>query len=64
MGFESGEEGVIPTAYESERVAGFDHDAKHGDPDERPVFADSCAAAGLSRGSALTRRSIIPGSNG
>jgi hypothetical protein len=22
---------------ESERVAGFDHDAKHGDPDERPT---------------------------
>ena len=33
MGFESEREGVIPTGYESERVAGIDHDARHGDRD-------------------------------
>src|SRR3981189_1714147 len=49
MGFESEAGGAIPTGYESERVAGFDHDAKHGDPDERPAFTDPGAAAGLSR---------------
>jgi hypothetical protein len=50
MGFESEARGVIPTGYESERAAGFDHDAKHGDSDERPAFTDPCAAAGFSRG--------------
>ena len=49
MGYESEEGGVIPTGYESERVAGIDHDAKHGDPNERPAFTDPRAAAGLSR---------------
>jgi hypothetical protein len=47
MGFESGEGGVIPTGYESERVAGFDHDAKHGDRDERPAITDPGAAPGV-----------------
>ncbi len=47
MGYESGEGGVIPTGYESERVAGIDHDAKHGDPDERSTITDPGAAAGL-----------------
>src|SRR5258708_137805 len=37
MAYESGEEGVIPTGYESERAAEVDHDAKHGDPEERPT---------------------------
>ena len=30
--------------YESERVAGFDHDATHGDPDGRRTIADPGAA--------------------
>jgi hypothetical protein len=29
-----------PMGYGSERGAGSDHDAKHGDPDERPAFTD------------------------
>lgn len=29
---------MIPTSYESERVVGIDHDAKHTDPDERPAI--------------------------
>jgi hypothetical protein len=47
MGYESEAGGVIPTGYESERLAGIDHDAKHGDPDERPTFTSPGAAAGL-----------------
>ena len=50
MGYESGEGDMIPTGYESERAAGFDHDAKHGDPDERSTTTNPGAAAGLSRG--------------
>jgi hypothetical protein len=38
---------VIPTGFESEQVAGSDHDAKHGDPNERPAIPDLDAAAGL-----------------
>ena len=33
--------------YESERVAGIDHAAWHGDPNERPTVTDPGAAAGL-----------------
>jgi transposase InsO family protein len=47
MGYESGEGGVIPTGYESERGTGIDHDRTHGDPNERRTFADPGAAAGL-----------------
>ena len=36
---------MIPTGYESERVAGIDHDAKHGDPDEPPTTTNPGAAA-------------------
>jgi hypothetical protein len=42
MGFES-EQGVIPTGFESERLAGIDHDAKHGDRYER----NSCHAGSI-----------------
>jgi hypothetical protein len=38
---------VIPTGYESERVAGIDRDAKRGDPDERPTTTDPGTTAGL-----------------
>lgn len=46
MGYESEEGGVIPTGFESEG-AGSDHDAKHGDPYERPAFTNPGAAPGL-----------------
>src|SRR5208283_3218723 len=47
MGYESEEGGVIPTGYESERVAGIDHDATHGDPHERRTITDPGTASGL-----------------
>ena len=47
MGVESEQGGVIPTEFESERAAGSDHDAPHGDPDERPAFTDPVTTTGL-----------------
>src|SRR5882724_3662850 len=47
MEYESEHESMIPTGYESERLAGIDHDARHGDPNERPTITDPGAAAGL-----------------
>ena len=41
---------VNPTGDESEQLAGFDHDARHGDRYERQTVADIGPAAGLSGG--------------
>ncbi len=69
MGYESGEGGVIPMGYESERVAGIDHAAGHGDPHERRTITDPGAAAGLfgwhhGGGVAGLARSLDSGSGG
>jgi hypothetical protein len=58
--------GVIPTGYESERVAGFDLDAKHDDRDRRPAITDPGGAAGffgrrMGRSSGLPPRSSWSG---
>ena len=69
MGYESGEGGVIPMGYESERVAGIDHAAGHGDPHERRTITDPGAVAGLfgwhhGGGVAGLARSLDSGSGG
>ena len=50
-----------PTGYESEQLAGFDHDARHGDRYERQTVADIGPAAGLLNGTVEVDFAVAPG---